>query len=261
MHIVGAAKTILMCISNNPSYYHRNYSSAQTTMQRLVLESFFFHASRRPLFEKVAARSKAVSEAISLVQELCTSDELLANPAWSTSPLLGPKPKLFTYVYQLSLLQKQTALNAGDVDHCLHLEAELLDLESSLTDSDSLSENRDRDGCGNDATLGVQLYILACRLLLNRILHGFSTISNHALVTQALRIIHLVPAVGLDYHASYYLWPLSIIATSISQLVGHGLGPELGEEVHCMRAGNRSTEKLICFLLGNVGMLEMRHDS
>lgn len=214
-------------------------------MQRLVLESFFFHASRRPLFEKVPARESAVSEAISAVQELCASDELLANPAWSTSPLLGPTPKLFTYVYQLSLLQNQTVLSAGDVDYCLLLEAELLDLESPI-DPGSLSENR--DGC-NNVILGVQLYILACRLLLNRILEGFSKLSSHALVTEALRIIiHLVPA-GSDYHASYYFWPLSIIATSISQLVGHDLGPELGEEVHSMRAGDRSTEELICFLL------------
>ncbi|OAP57446.1 hypothetical protein AYL99_08184 [Fonsecaea erecta] len=253
MHIVGAAEAILQCLSNNPSHYHQNHHSpAQTAMQRLILESFFFHASRRPLFVKMMpARLTAVSEAISVVHELfCASDELLDNPAWSTSPLLGPNPTLFIYVYQLSLLQSQTHLSVEDVNYCLHLEAELRDLESSTIDrTRSVSEDLGNDNDDDSHTLlGDQLYILACRLLLNRILDdGSMALSSHRLATQALRIIHLVPA-GSDYHASYYFWPLSIIATSISQLAGLDLGVELCEEIHGMRAGNRSTPKLIYFL-------------
>ncbi|OJJ31458.1 hypothetical protein ASPWEDRAFT_32090 [Aspergillus wentii DTO 134E9] len=233
VHLLGAAQLIQL-------YFHRDSfrpSSSQTeaVTQRLILEAFIFHTATSIPFQP-ATNSALIDSAFSLAEYNLEAFFHPETPLHAGSPVLGVPPRLFGYIREVALMYREYPVEGVNVIRCCELEYTLrqwdketvtkclsygeMDTQNLL---DPILSFNTPTNSPNALLLGPRLYVLAARILLNRMTSSESHTKNtntnpcyRALVSEAMNLAsQLQPS--SDYFAEYYGWPFFVLGISVTQ--------------------------------------------
>lgn len=204
-------------------------------MQRLVYESFIFHAATSLPFHGCKSSTSNIESAFSLAENHLSQYfhiPLLAHPE---SPVLGVAPRLFRCSFAIYRLYQRSSPSECNKEliHSFELELNQWDRWTSTAaplDEPSVLPN-DENQCFHEAheswhrmlekrrnaTIGPRLYFLGCRILLQRMLNLDRSRPDpvvDSLLREAMCAVqNLQPT--LDYFAEYYCWPFYVLGTQL----------------------------------------------
>ncbi|KAH8434399.1 uncharacterized protein LDX57_012046 [Aspergillus melleus] len=201
-----------------PSQYMPR-SATNMAIDRVILEAFIFHTSTSIPFQHQAARPADIDFAFSLAEKRLEDESCTTILDHSHSPILGVPPRLFACIREIALIHQGLPRNV-DVSRCYELMEAVSDLEVDMLGSHQLvmDDLSRRDLVYKDASIGPRLYILACKILLDRIISlvlGDSAVAAPQLLDEAIDLVNQLQPMT-DYYAEYYGWPFQVLGVCTS---------------------------------------------
>ncbi|RDW68521.1 hypothetical protein BP5796_09178 [Coleophoma crateriformis] len=231
-HLDGVAKLIRRRVRDSPGYYDLSKSDADIALQRLVLESFLFHASRIPLLlGSGGPLPPDLVAAVAIAAQICEAE---ANSRNHPSPVLGMPPQGFILVYKLSCLARPTS-RAQD-DNSLQSDLDLaerlleqLDAAGSPTGhraSDAPFAEQQMRATGEDPAedaerKGVEMITLACKCLLTSLQKKEDGVADGR--ERKLAVARAVASIDLarwpsSYVQEFYRWPMQVLRDFLGEV-------------------------------------------
>ncbi|RDW64753.1 hypothetical protein BP6252_10404 [Coleophoma cylindrospora] len=224
-HLDGVAKLIRRRVRNSPGYYDRSKSDADIALQRLVLESFLFHASRIPLLQGNGdPLPPDLDAAIAIAARICEAE---AGSRGHPSPVLGMPPQVFILVYKLSCLARPAprAQDDNSLQSDLDLAERLLaQLDAAGASTGQRASNapfaeRQMRATGEELAedaerKGVEMMTLACKCLLASLQKKDDGVADGR--ERKLAVARAVASIDLSrwpssYVQEFYRWPMQVL--------------------------------------------------
>jgi hypothetical protein len=202
-------------------------------MDRLVYEAFIFHVATSLPFQYHTMTSDEIEQAFALAENNLGQHFDSPLPCDPDSPVLGAPPQLFRCIYTIYRLYQDRPTKVLEPDTFEALENDILRWDQSLSVPSACDYNGMEDNPGKcdlgpwhqmaqkrqTAVIGLRLYVLGCRILLQRISIGNNR-RDHSTIGQLIQegmdaVKQLQP--GIDYFAEYYCWPFYVIGTFLQQ--------------------------------------------
>ena len=232
VHLTGAAQLIHLASRN--SKFRSNISEMERVLHRLVHEAFIFHVATSLPFLSHGTYAPDIDSAFALAEHHLGQYFHVPLSSYPDSPILGVAPQLFRFSFAIYRLYYNHSHDRPNTEIYLKLDKELAWWDGWTTAAFS-HEPSDFQGGQPDckrgahtswhqvidknriAVTGPRLYLIGCRILLQRMLNGDHKRSDpviDGLLKEGMRAVKkLQPA--LDYFAEYYCWPLYILGTHI----------------------------------------------
>ncbi|KAK4941374.1 hypothetical protein LTR10_018643 [Elasticomyces elasticus] len=236
-HLTGVAVLIKSCCDQLDREPPESTPDTSNLARILALEAFIFHAATSLPFQSPACRSEIVDDAFNRAVD--SLQQLLRRGTIDPykSPILGAPPRLFAYVRQVALLYQRFRIDdVLEVQQCLDLDDNLSDWDnesftaetsgqhstSAAYSIDKTNENQtlclsSRSPRSNAPLPGLQLYVLATRILLNHMVNPGTAKegSMAASISETMSLVLLIDPM-VDYFADYYVWPFFCLGVSES---------------------------------------------
>lgn len=200
-------------------------------MQRLVYESFIFHAATSLPFHGCDQTTSNIESAFSLAESHLSQYFHIPVLSHPESPVLGVAPQLFRCSFAIYRLSQSFSSTQPNQELIHGLETELMHWDrwtsaAALLDEPFVFPN-DESRCyrcaheswhqmiekRRNAVVGPRLYLLGCRILLQRMLNSDRSRPDpvvDCLLKEGMSAVQsLQPA--LDYFAEYYCWPFYVL--------------------------------------------------
>jgi hypothetical protein len=200
-------------------------------MHRLVYEAFIFHVATSLPFQYHTMHPGEVDLAFALAEDKLGRHFNSSLPCYPDSPVLGAPPRLFRCIYTIYRLYQDSSRDGLDHDIFQKLQNDLLQWDQSKAapsacEHDGMEHNLEKCDLGpwhqvvrkgKTALIGPQLYLLGCRILLQRMVcsnnrRAHSTIGQ--LIQEGMDAVKQLQP-DIDYFAEYYCWPFYVLGTSL----------------------------------------------
>lgn len=244
IHLAGAAQLIRLHSQTRGDDV--KCDGVEGAMYRLARESFIFHVTTSLPFQDEIANSQhthlpadsshfEIESALSLAEEAIRENFHVDMVSHPNSPVLGFPPRLFRCIYTVYRLHKTSSCDQVSLQLCQRLDKDLcrwnsrLEAPSAEIPCTDLGTRKDKGNPGEStasrqsqalrqsALAGPKLYILGCRVLLQRMAGAVLTsgdLGTEGLIEQAMRLIQELQPTK-DYYADYYCWPLFAIGINL----------------------------------------------
>lgn len=245
IHLAGAAQLIRL-----HSQTHGDATRSpgiDQAMHRLARESFIFHVTTSlpfrdevaivdPPFSAAGACQFEIDSALGLAEEAIREHFHVDMFSYPNSPVLGFPPQLFRCIHTVYRLYQTSNSDQVSLQLCQRLHNDLCRwdtrLEASLTELSSVDlgttkgnetatatiEHRQSQPLDQSTLIGPKLYILGCRVLLQRMIDAGLPASvdmgADELCHRGMKLIRQLQP-RRDYFADYYCWPLLVIGINL----------------------------------------------
>jgi hypothetical protein len=233
VHLNGAAQLIHLASRNYQ--VTSSIPEMERVMYRLVHEAFIFHVATSLPFQSHSAYAPDIDSAFALAENYLDQYFHIPLPPHPDSPVLGVAPQLFRFSLTIYRLYHNRSHKRPNAEICLKLEKELARWDGCTTRALSREHNVFQGGqldCkrgahaswhqlirkkNHTAVLGPRLYVIGCRILLQRMVNGHQKKADpiiDKLLGEGMGAVRdLQPA--LDYFAEYYCWPFYVLGTHL----------------------------------------------
>lgn len=179
----------------------------EQAMQHLVRESFIFHVTTSLPFHDEDVHHGEIEAALALAEEAISQHFGSRYFAHLDSPVLGFPPQLFRCIYTVYRFYRVSDRAQIDPETWQRMDRSLCQWDERIMAT--------MEGPADITSSGPKLYILGCRILLQRMSpSGLPALSISLLVQEGMEIVgQLQPA--QDYYADYYCWPFLVLGMNL----------------------------------------------